>query len=278
MTKKKKRLLTWFAKKFQLVVYQGNSYDINRKFKFNRFGILSFIIGVFVLFFIVLSVVVVYTPLKQLIPGYPDRQTRVMIYENAIKTDSLISELEKRDVYLQMLRDAILNEVPIDEDFVVPVENLTKEQIKEFNNPKYERKTIEDKTTYSVEKSEVLPDLFPPIKGIVVASYDKAKGHLGTDIASSGDAMIVSTLRGTVIMSDYTVETGYTVMIQHKYNLVSVYKHNKTSFVSLGQWVETGETIAAYGDSGEDSNGEHLHFELWRNGVSLNPEDYIIFE
>ncbi len=271
-------MLNWFTKKFQLVIYKGNNYDISRKLKFNRLGLQSLILGVVLLFFTILSLIVVYTPVKQLIPGYPDRETRKLIYENAIKTDSLVAELEQRDVYLKMLRDAIFNDVPIDEDFVVPVENLTKEQIKEFNNPKYDRKTIEDKTEYAIEKSEVLPELFPPIKGVVLSSYNKAEGHLGTDIASSGETMIVSTLRGTVLFSDYTVETGYTIMIQHKYDLVSVYKHNKSSFVKAGQFVETGEAIAVYGNSGEDTNGEHLHFELWRNGVTLDPEDYIIFE
>ncbi|MDD4150541.1 MAG: M23 family metallopeptidase [Bacteroidales bacterium] len=278
MTKKKKSLIRWFGKKFQAIVYHGKSYDIIHKIRFNRFGLVMLVWGVFIVMFVSLSAIVVYTPLKQFIPGYPDKETRHLIYENALKTDSLVVELEKRDVYLEMLRDVLFNDVPIDEEYVVPVENLTDEQIKEFNNPKYKRQTIEDKTTYSVDKSEVLPDLFVPVKGIVVSSYNKAEGHYGTDIASAGETMIAATLRGVVVLSDYTVKTGYTIIIQHKYNLVSVYKHNKTSFVKSGQFVETGENIAIYGDSGENSSGEHLHFELWRNGLSLNPEDYIIFE
>ncbi|MBN2779391.1 MAG: M23 family metallopeptidase [Bacteroidales bacterium] len=278
MSKRKNKLLKWFGKKFQIIVYHGKSYDVLRKMRFNRFGLMMVFVGIFVIMFAGLSAIVVYTPVKQLIPGYPDKETRRLIYENAIRTDSLVLELEKRDVYLQMLRDALFNDVPIDEDYVVPVENLTEEQIKEFNNPSYERQTIEDKTTYYVDKSEVLPDLFPPIKGMVVSSYNKSEGHYGTDIASAGETMIRATLRGVVLLSDYTVETGYTIIIQHKYDLVSVYKHNKSSFVRAGQFVETGENICVYGDSGENSSGEHLHFELWRNGVSLNPEDYIVFE
>lgn len=278
MSKKKNKLLKWFGKKFQIIVYHGKSYDVLRKMRFNRFGFLMVFVGIVIIMFAGLSAIVVYTPVKQLIPGYPDKETRRLIYENAIKTDSLILELDKRDVYLQMLHDALFNDVPIDEDYVVPVENLTEEQIKEFNNPKYERQTIEDKTTYYVDKSVVLPDLFPPVKGIVVSPYNKSLGHYGTDIASAGETMIRATLRGVVVLADYTVETGYTIIIQHKYDLVSVYKHNKSSFVKIGQFVETGENIAVYGDSGENSSGEHLHFELWRNGVSLNPEDYIIFE
>ncbi len=275
---KKNKFFRWLLKKIQIVIYKDSSYDVIKKYHFRILGLISLLLGVFLLYFIILSLLTIYTPVKYLIPGYPDKETRTLIYENAIKTDSLIHEVDKRDVYLNMLRDAILNEVPIDEDFVVPVENLTHKQIKEFNNPKYKRQTIECKTKPAVIDASTMPELFPPIKGIVVAKFNKIEKHYGTDIASSGETFIAATLSGTVIMTDYTVSTGYTIIIQHKNKLVSVYKHNKTSFVKAGQMVETGEHIAEYGNSGEDTNGEHLHFELWRDGTPINPEDYIIFE
>ncbi len=277
MSKSKNKILKWFGKKFQLIVYHGNSYDVMRKVKFNRLGFMSINFLVLMLVFAILSVLVIFTPIKQLIPGYPDKETRLLIYENAIKTDSLIKELEIRDQYLEMIREMVFNDVPIDSEFVVPVQNLSKEQIKEFNNPANQRVKIEDKTNLTVDKNELMPELFPPVKGIVKSKYNLAIGHYGTDIASSGETAILSTLRGTVLLSDYTIETGYTIIIQHKSNLISVYKHNKSSFVKEGQFVETGEAIAIYGNTGENTNGEHLHFELWRNGVSLNPEDYIEF-
>lgn len=277
MSKSKNKIFKWFGKKFQLIVYHGNSYDIMRKFKFNRLGFMSINFLVLMLVFAILSVLVIFTPIKQLIPGYPDKETRLLIYENSIRTDSLIRELEIRDQYLEMIREMVFNDVPIDSEFVVPVQNLSKEQIKEFNNPANKRVKVEDKTSLTVDKNEVMPELFPPVKGIVKSKYNLATGHYGTDIASYGETTILSTLRGTVLFSDYTVETGYTIIIQHKSNLISVYKHNKSSFVEEGQFVETGQAIAIYGNTGENTNGEHLHFELWRNGVSLNPEDYIEF-
>lgn len=79
------------------------------------------------------------------------------------------------------------------------------------------------------------------------------------------------------MFSSYTLENGYTIIIQHKSELISIYEHNKESFVNVGQNVETGQAIAVYGNTGENSSGAHLHFELWRKGVSLNPEDYIEF-
>lgn len=278
MTKKKKKLRKWLQKKFQMVIYHGNSYNVIRKFHFNRLGFIITTIAIVIILFAILSVFVVYTPIKQLIPGYPDKETRRLIYENAIRTDSLIGEIEMRDHYLQMITNMVFDNVPIDQDYVIPVQNLTPEQVKEFNNPTLPRKKIEDNTSYSLSKSDAMPDLFPPIKGVVISSYNPSKKHYGTDISPSGENIISATLSGTVISSDFTVETGYTIIIQHKSDIISVYKHNKSSFVNAGDLIETGQAIAIYGNSGENTNGPHLHFELWRKGVSLNPEDYIEFQ
>lgn len=278
MPKSKSKILRWLRKKFQMVVYHGNSFDVIRKFRFNRFGFIMLATGIFFILFAGLSVIVVYTPVKQLIPGYPDKQTRTLIYENAIRTDSLEIEINKRDQYLKIITDMILNDTPIDEEFVVPVQNMTNEQIKNFNNPTLPRNKVEDNASYILSKADAVPDLFPPLKGVIVASYNPAQKHFGTDIASSGEMMVSAVLSGTVISSGFTVETGYTIIIQHQSELISVYKHNKVSFVKTGDQVETGQLIAVYGNSGENTSGPHLHFELWRKGQSLNPELYIDFQ
>ena len=84
-------------------------------------------------------------------------------------------------------------------------------------------------------------------------------------------------LPGTVIEATWTLETGYIIQIQHENNLISVYKHNAELLKRTGSKVEAGEAIAIIGNSGELSSGLHLHFELWHNGIPINPEDYIIF-
>ena len=75
----------------------------------------------------------------------------------------------------------------------------------------------------------------------------------------------------------WTSETGYVLVIQHNQNLISVYKHNSALLKSQGDIVRTGEVIALIGNSGEQSTGPHLHFELWHMGNAVNPESYISF-
>jgi len=67
------------------------------------------------------------------------------------------------------------------------------------------------------------------------------------------------------------------VMIQHQANLISVYKHNSYVYKKVGTFVNAGDIIAIVGNSGELTNGPHLHFELWYNGTSLNPEEFVTF-
>jgi len=73
------------------------------------------------------------------------------------------------------------------------------------------------------------------------------------------------------------METGYVIQIQHDHNLVTVYKHNAELLKKQGDKVKAGETIAIMGNTGKETTGPHLHFEMWMNGISLNPEEYIKF-
>ena len=85
-------------------------------------------------------------------------------------------------------------------------------------------------------------------------------------------------MKGFVISSDWTLETGNTICIQHSDNLVSFYKHNSVLLKKVGDSVNAGEAIAIIGNTGVHSTGPHLHFELWSNGYAVNPTNYIDFK
>ena len=115
------------------------------------------------------------------------------------------------------------------------------------------------------------------MKGIITYSFNPSENHFGTDIVAASNKVVVATLNGTVVMANWTLETGYIVQIQHDNNLLSIYKHNSELLKKVGDHVSAGEAIAIIGNSGELTSGPHLHFELWHNGAPINPEDYIAF-
>ena len=160
----------------------------------------------------------------------------------------------------------------------IPLENIPPED-REL------RKQIESEGNYSLifsEEETNTTDLsklhfFQPIEGVVTSDFDAELGHYGVDIAAAKDAPIASTLNGTVILSSWTLQTGYVLAIQHTNSLISFYKHNSVLFKKVGNFVSSGEVVAIVGSSGEQTSGPHLHFELWHNGSPVNPRDHIVF-
>ena len=119
--------------------------------------------------------------------------------------------------------------------------------------------------------------LFSPLNGIVSEQYNTGKEHYGVDVVAKKDAEIKSVTEGTVIFSSWTDDTGYVIGIQHKSNLVSVYKHCSVLLKKVGNFVRAGEIIAIIGNSGKFTSGPHLHFELWYKGNPVNPEGFVAF-
>ena len=85
-------------------------------------------------------------------------------------------------------------------------------------------------------------------------------------------------MSGKVIFADWTSNTGNVVIIRHNNGFISVYKHAASLTVSQGDAVKTGEVIALAGSTGQESTGVHLHFELWKDGYSIDPSIFIEFE
>jgi murein DD-endopeptidase MepM/ murein hydrolase activator NlpD len=118
---------------------------------------------------------------------------------------------------------------------------------------------------------------FVPLKGVITNEFNISQGHFGVDIVSRQNEAIKAVLDGTVILSNWTIETGFTIAIQHQENIISVYKHNSALLKKVGEFVKAGDPIAIVGQTGELTSGPHLHFELWYDGNPVNPKEYITF-
>jgi len=152
------------------------------------------------------------------------------------------------------------------------------------------RQEVESQTAYNLyfydaQSAEYERDIantgpmvfFKPINGIITNHFNSATKHYGVDLVSERNDAVKAIYDGIVIFSDWTVNTGYVIAIQHPNNFISVYKHNSALLKRQGDIVKSGDPISIIGDSGEQSSGPHLHFELWANGSPVNPLDYINF-
>ncbi|MEI6865230.1 peptidoglycan DD-metalloendopeptidase family protein [Flavicella sp.] len=119
---------------------------------------------------------------------------------------------------------------------------------------------------------------YAPVKGIVTDGYSVKDKHFAVDIAVAKGTGVKAIASGTIIFAEWSVETGYVVIIEHANKYLSVYKHNEILYRNQGDLVKSGEVISMAGSSGEYSTGPHLHFEMWYQGYSVNPINFINFE
>jgi murein DD-endopeptidase MepM/ murein hydrolase activator NlpD len=147
----------------------------------------------------------------------------------------------------------------------------------------FQDKLLEEKLNLSISKNpKRLPSIanihfFTPLRGLITNKFNQKNDHLAVDVVGQQNARISSVLDGTVFFSGWTMETGYSIYIQHENNIISAYKHNAELLKEVGDKVKAGDVIAIMGNSGELTTGPHLHFELWYNGTALDPETYIDF-
>jgi murein DD-endopeptidase MepM/ murein hydrolase activator NlpD len=234
------------------------------------------------------ALLIAFTPLREYIPGYSSTALKNQATRLTMTVDSLSNVVNRNEVYFQSIRNVLTGKVDslegqgvlaksqdlveIDPDTV----NLTASQQDSILRVKVEQEdkySLLEQATYSANFT-----LFPPVSGTISDSYDAEQKHFGVDIVTKKNEAVKATLDGTVIFAEWTVETGYVLIIEHSFGLISVYKHNDSLLKSQGELVTAGEAIAVAGNTGDFSYGPHLHFELWLDGYPVNPADYINFE
>ena len=286
MAKEKVRLWDRLKYKYKLSVINETSYEEVFNFRLSQLHVLTALSVLAVILVVLTILLIAFTDLREFIPGYPDGNMRQMIAQNALRVDSLENELLKRDRFFKSIR-LVLNGGDTTslersrEDTARYRNDTIRFQISEQENEF--RAAIEERERFNLslgmkEQNHDYYHFFPPVEGIVTQSFDEKKRHYGTDIVAKANAKVAAVLDGVVIFTDWTVKTGYVIQVQHTNDLISVYKHNSILLKKQGDYVRAGEVLGVVGNTGEESSGPHMHFELWRAGNPLNPENFIKFK
>lgn len=269
--------------KYRLVILNDETFEEKISLKLSRLNVFVVFAASSILLVALTILVIAFTPLREYIPGYASTELKRKTIEMSLKADSLETQLAYNKKYLDNIRGILRGEpvdpvVQSDESRSLDALDIQLTQSKEdsllrqmveeedrFNLPAQNRTTLATKT------------MFAPLKGVISQEFDPANEHFGIDIAAASNSPVKACLEGTVLLAEWTAETGYVIIIQHKGNLISTYKHNASLLKKPGDFVRTGEAIAIMGSTGTHTTGPHLHFELWQNGIAVNPKDYISF-
>lgn len=287
MAKENVRLWDRLKYKYKLSVFNETSYEEIFNFRLSQLHVLTALSVLGVILVTLTILLIAFTDLREFIPGYPSGKMQQMTTENALRVDSLELELAKRDRFLHSLRIMLcggdstqINRVR-DDSVRYSADSVSFSSITPTESDF--RAEVEEKERFNLslgikEQNRDYYHFFPPVEGLVSRSFDEKTRHYGTDVVAKPSAKVATVLDGVVIFTDWTVKTGYVVQVQHANNLVSIYKHNSTLLKKQGDYVRAGEVIGVVGNTGEETTGPHLHFELWRAGNPLNPEDFIKFK
>ncbi len=271
---------------YRFTIVDNDTHDELWSRRFTREEVLVTAITVIVVTVSVIFCFIAFTPVRSLIPGYPDARTKHDAIRNAIRIDSLENVITKWELYSENLRRVVDGQEPLKIDSLMEVR---KQSVSRTGDAKVLaekdsllRKEVADEDRFDIKphSSNVLPiegmHFFTPLKGVISQGYDKAM-HPYIDITAPDNSVVMSVLDGTVISAGWTDTEGYTIRIQHEGDIISVYKHNQKLLKKTGDKVTAGTPIAILGGTGSLSDGDHLHFELWHKGEAVDPTKYISF-
>ena len=281
-----KKLKKKFFKPYHVIFFDARTMEERFSIKLNRSMLFLSLFSIGLISAVLTVLFIAYTSIREYIPGYV---TDFVTQENKIKklaytSDSLSIELENYKLYVENIDNILSGRVQkadlrkeiTSTDSILQLEGI------EFNATKRDsafRLEVEKEDRWNFEPTNRIPELvlFKPVNGIITGEFDVASRHFAIDLACREGEPIKAVTDGTVIFADWTSDTGYVIILFHSNNMMSVYKHNSELYKKTGELVKVGEVIATAGSEGELSTGPHLHFELWINGIPVDPSNYLDF-
>ena len=270
------------ARRFRLTLVNNDTHKHLWMLHFQRSGLLLTILSVILVFLLAAFCLIAFTPLKTFIPGYPDATVQRAAIRNAMTVDSLEHIVDRWEFYAESLRRIVEGEDPVRIDSLVraqaarPMDAAEKARL-DARDSVLRQQVMEAEQFGLDSRTRKLPiegmHFFPPLKGVVSQAYDPTL-HPAVDITAPANSVVMAALDGTVIYAGWMGGYGNAVMIDHGGGLVTLYGHNSSLTVGVGENVARGQTIALAGSTG-NSTGPHCHFEVRVHGDVVEPLNYL---
>ncbi len=273
---KLKRIWKAWQRPVKYAASDPENFSEKWSFTTTRFSVVSLLVILFLL--------IMYAALYFLSPWFVSYQgskgiKREQLENQAKEIKDLQSAIDAQEKYISSLRLILLGEVPVSSsidslnDYSTAMIDSLFSQV-DSASVMLEEKVRADMRTKS--KGAKLSFFVAPVEGEVSQKFDEK--HKGIDVVTEANTNILASLSGTVIYTGYTRKDGFIAVIAHGNNYITVYKHCKTIFKKTGDKVHIGDPLGIVGNTGENSTGPHLHFEIWQDQIAINPETLIQFK
>ena len=281
--KKKSSFYNKIRFKYKLSVLNENTLEDVWHIRLSALNVFLSVFFVAVLYFFIIAVLIIYTPLRGFLPGYTDNaKLSKQILVDAMRIDSMYQAVSTNTAYVEMLRRVMASEIPVDS--TATIKSITEKEREHYNldpskkefafRSEYEES---EKSTASVHtqssSSEFL--MCSPVVGLVTAKFDLSQGRYGMTVVAERKSSVDSILDGVVVFSGYDGKGDYVLQVQHADALLSIYRIKQPFLKKVGDDVHAGEILATF--LGKASEFE-VNFEIWKAGKPVNPATYLSFK
>lgn len=278
MTEEKKKASLWkrLRHRYRISVVDERTLTERLHFRLSGWGGVVLTALLFVIAMGLFSLMILYTPIKNYLPGYSEDIRQQLIVETA-RVDSLGATLETQRRYLEVIKQVVAGEV--ESDTVQSLDSMyiiTREQLLEAKSEatadfvaQYEAKERDNLQLFYVANTTPVLSFFAPAHGVILQSFSEQEQRYGVTIKTLEKENVTSVLAGTVVAVNYEIGDTYSIVVQHS-NYLSHYRHVSKVLKQVGDVVQAGESIAIVGN-------QPFLFELWQDGKAINPEEVIAF-
>ena len=284
--KQNKTFLKRIFNDYKVVVSSEDTFEEKLSFKASKINAFIIVLLYSIILIAFTISIVFFTQLREMVPGYSSSDLLNRAIYLTKKTDSLEQQIALNNKFYKSIEDVLSGNVDefTSRDELSVDSNLINTDIFTISPSLQDsilRKYVDNQDKFNLTNNELVIEnkmFFSPIKGEITQSFNFNENHFAIDIAADIGTPVKSVLDGKIIFSEWSLETGYVVVIDHGENIISVYKHNSKILKEQNDFVQAGEVIAYSGNQGNLSSGPHLHFELWKNGTPIDPEPLLNFK
>ncbi len=285
MAPKKKNFWNKMRFRYRMSILNENTLAETFHVRLSRLSVFLIVCTFGIVSFVLLSLIIFLTPIKHYLPGYSDASIRTDLVEQVLLVDSLREQLALQEMQLAVIKNIVAGDISPD---TINTDSLTMTDWKSLSLDKSKRETefcndFEQVERYNLgaletPQSTVAQVFIKPVKGVSIRAFDPETRHLGVDVATSSDEVVLTALDGTVMFVDYSLDNGYIIGIQHTDNYLTFYKNCGQVLKSAGDKVHAGEAIGFVRNAQQSEVPKpYLHFEIWHQGMPINPTDYVVF-
>lgn len=286
-----KHAFTNVRHKYRFSITDENFHE-KLSFRLSRLNLWTIVSLCSILLVALTVVIVVFTPVRQFIPGYVKQDLVEQSIRDRMRVDSLQMQFESQALMLRTLNAVLNGSIPPDESRII------RDSLRDYSNIQYHTSIADSLLRLEIERSDKYTlDLnatqisgsnpqsasfadnilfYKPAEGSIYQKFDHQTRHYGIDLEVEPNSVIKSVLDGTVIFTCWSPERGYIILIEHDSKLISIYSAAAALFKRSGEFVKAGEAIGIAGQSALNGPVVHLHFELWYNGTPVDPEKHLI--